>query len=109
MSIEKLFSSILQSDIKGNYKFQKNYLSSMCKIREKTLLDLSEYLKQNNVKGGKTSVNKINKGIIPKSFKTRELISKFLEMEQKDIFINIEKLEESKTKYLADNKRNRRS
>lgn len=104
--IEKYFTNILEADLAGNYVFQKNYLGSMCRVKNKTLLQLSDHLDSKGIKGGRTMVNKINKGILPKKYKVRVLISDFLDMDQKDIFINIEKLRESKTEYLGKNKRN---
>lgn len=100
--IENFFNTnILNYDLPTNYTFQKNYLGSLLKLKNKTIKELSDFLIGNSVKGGTSLINKINKGLLPKKLKTRKLISEFLEMEQKEIFINVEKLEESKTEYLA--------
>lgn len=106
--IEELFTSILKADIKkGNYVFQKNYLGSMCRVNNKTLFDLYLYLDSKGIKGGRSSINRINKGILPKKFNVRNEISNFLKMKQEDIFINIEKIEESKSSYLERVTRNK--
>lgn len=104
-NIEYIFPNVLDHDLTCKYSFQKNYLLSLCKIQDKNLNHIINFLKENGIKNPVGVARNTNKGLVPKKYKIRQLIANCLDMTQDKIFINLERMDTTSQEYLNSVKR----